>query len=617
VLCIAKNIFSGILVRMKLFRFIAAILFCLLPATHAQDADGRYVSIYNNIQQADNLASGGQPQDALNAYTEAKTKLEKFQKLFPNWDAGIVNYRMDDLEKKIAALKSQLAPKKIEFVEMAVTNQAAAQAQAQASELATRLQTAQLENQTLQAKLKEALATQPAAVDATELAAAQQQLRDLMKQNELLKAGTGTGQGTKPEKVVEKIVVQDTNKISQLQLQLAASARKYSDEHSRAQSLIQENTTLQKNLARGSSVSASLNVIQSENDRLKSQITALSAASQNAAAAGELAGKLKDARTQIASLQAEATLVSLEKAALENKVRKLSDQLAESAANFESRIGDLTQQRTDLLKKLEVASAKNSPGKVSDAIAQMAALNKEVETLRARIAVDESKAVPYAADELALFREAAPSMEPTKHSVRELPAGTVELVASAQRHFSNREFGAAEADYQKILDRDQNNGLALANLATIELQQNKLDAAERHIKAAIAQSPDDAYNLSTLGFLKFRQEKYDDALDALSRAAKIDPANPEIQNYLGVTLSHKGLRVQAETALRKALQLDTSYAPAHNNLAVIYLSQNPPMAQLARWHYQKALDAGQPRNAELEKSLAEKGAPVATEAPVQ
>ena len=95
----------------------------------------------------------------------------------------------------------------------------------------------------------------------------------------------------------------------------------------------------------------------------------------------------------------------------------------------------------------------------------------------------------------------------------------------------------------------------------------------------------------------------------MSKAAKLDPSNPEIENYLGVTLGHKGLRVQAETALRKAIQIDPNYGAAHNNLAVIYISETPPLAQLARWHYQKALDAGQPRNPELEGDLAAKGAP--------
>jgi Flp pilus assembly protein TadD len=161
------------------------------------------------------------------------------------------------------------------------------------------------------------------------------------------------------------------------------------------------------------------------------------------------------------------------------------------------------------------------------------------------------------------------------------------------------------------LQHDQNNGLVLANLAMIELEQGKLEEAEKHIKEAVAQSPDDAYNLSTLGYLKFRQEKYDEALDALSRAAKLDARNPEIQNYLGLTLGHKGLRAQAETALRKAVQLDPNYGAAHNNLAVIYISQQPPLAALARWHYQKALELGQPHNPDLEQLLDAKAPPAA------
>jgi len=42
---------------------------------------------------------------------------------------------------------------------------------------------------------------------------------------------------------------------------------------------------------------------------------------------------------------------------------------------------------------------------------------------------------------------------------------------------------------------------------------------------------------------------------------------------------------------------------------VIYISQVPPLVELARWHYQKALDAGQPHNPNLEQMLDAKGAP--------
>jgi predicted Zn-dependent protease len=449
----------------------------------------------------------------------------------------------------------------------------------------------------LQAKLKEALSSQPAAVDSGELARAQEQIRQLMKENDLLKTTSELDKST--------------NGLSGLRKQLANALDAYSAEQTRAQRLVDENAALQRDLKRsGGQDSTAVDLLRSENDRLKSQLSALQSAANDATAAGELAAKLKAANTQISSLQSTVTVVTLEKGALENKVKQLSAQVDElRAANFQGRIHDLVEQRDQLAKELADASRKN-PRKGAEQ--QLAALTNEMQSLRARLAVDEAKPVPYSADELALFRETppAPNANPVKRSIAELPSGSAELVASAQRHFSNHEFDAAESDYQKILDRDANNGLVLANLATIELQQGKLADAEKHITAALVQSPDDAYNLSTLGYLKFREEKYDDALDVLSHAAKIDPNNPEIQNYLGVTLSHKGLRVQAETALRKAIQINPLYAPAHNNLAVVYLNQTPPMPLLARWHYQKAIAAGQPRNPDLEKLLADKGAPI-------
>ena len=45
-----------------------------------------------------------------------------------------------------------------------------------------------------------------------------------------------------------------------------------------------------------------------------------------------------------------------------------------------------------------------------------------------------------------------------------------------------------------------------------------------------------------------------------------------------------------------------------HNLAVIYLSQQPPLLELARWHYQKALAAGVPKNPEWEKLFASRKA---------
>ncbi len=602
---------------MKLSWVAVVCLISLLPAARAQqEADEKYIAIYGVVQQAESQAETGEPQTALANLTEAQAQLQQFQKAYPDWNPAIINYRLEDLGKKIVALNARLAaataPRPAAPAQAAqIQATPSARVSTEEENLRAQLQSVQAENQALQARLKEALATQPAAIDSGELAKAQEQIRSLMKEKDLLKASAA--------------VDKNTNGIASLRRQLAEALDQYSAAHARGEQLMADNAALQRDLQRVGPDAGALDLLRSQNDRLKSQLAALQAAAADATAAGELAAKLKSANLQIASLQTTVqsantkisslqttvTVVTLEKGALEKKVKQLAAELeALRAANFEGRIRDLTEQRDELTKELANAGRKN-PRKNADAqLAQLAALTNEMQTLRARLAVAEAKPVPYSAEELALFRETAPQPNPSKRSIHELPSGTAELVVSAQRHFANKEFDAAEADYQRILERDQNNGLVLANLATIELQEEKFADAEQHITAALAQSPDDAYNLSTLGYLKFRQEKYDEALDTLSRAAKLDPNNPEIQNYLGVTLSHKGLRVQAETALRKAIQLNPLYAPAHNNLAVVYLNQTPAMPMLARWHYQKAIAAGQPRNPDLERLLADKGAPV-------
>ena len=374
-----------------------------------------------------------------------------------------------------------------------------------------------------------------------------------------------------------------------------------------------------------SSLRTQLQGLQSDNAMLQAKLKeALSAqpatgdTQELAKAQAQVLSLMKENDLLRASVTAETTNgaapadLSKARQALTDANQKLTEQtsrvdkLAQENQSLESAASVNALEKAALEKKLQQRQtpAASAPAETSD----------EVKTLRARLAVDEAQAVPFTPEELALLKSPAPALAASdagrKKTANKLPEGSAPLVAEAQNYFSTGDYDKAEADYRQILQTDPNNALALANLATIEMQENKLADAETHITAALAQNPDDAYNLSTIGFLKFRQQKFDEALDALSRAAKLDPENPQIQNYLGVTLSQKGLRVQAETALRKAIELAPNYGPAHNNLAVIYLGEKPPAPGLARWHYQKALDLGQPRNPELEKLLADLGTPV-------
>ena len=597
----------------------------LSPARAQQSADDQYLIIYSLMQRADALSSAGQARDALAGFVKVQNELQRFQKAYPDWNPRIVNFRLSYIAEKIAELTppasaTNAPPPTAETPAASLPAPSApavppatqADFEARLRALQAQVQSLQAGNANLESRLKEALAVQPATADPRELARAQAQVRSLMKENDLLKVSLAEGRGG-----AAALPLLDTNLVAQLRQALAEANSRRALEAARADGLAEENRTLQGRVQALLASPAAAEALRAENALLKQQMAELRAQATNAPRA-VLSPELAEARARISLLQSNAEVSLVERTALENRVRQLESGAkaptpVRNETENEARIRELTRERDDLLAKLGKANAELYGRKRPDAAAQIAELTDEVSVLRARLAVDEARAVPYTSEEPALFKQSAPPIanpSAEKKSIKSLPGGSAALVAEAQKYFANKEYDKAEDDYLQILRHDENNGLVLANLAAIEIQQNKLADAEKHIQAALAQAPNDAYNLSLLGYLKFQQEKYDDALNALSRAARLDPQNPEIENYLGVTLSHKGLRQQAETALRKAIQLDPNHAAAHNNLAVIYIGQQPPLPELARWHYEKALAAGQPRNPELEKLLAEKGAPV-------
>jgi predicted Zn-dependent protease len=282
-------------------------------------------------------------------------------------------------------------------------------------------------------------------------------------------------------------------------------------------------------------------------------------------------------------------------------------------ANAETakRLKQLESERDTLQSKLEAANKEAASRKASKSATKSKNVDTQLVSLQAKLQIYEAHAVPYTTEELALLKSpsaqlAAVNDASQKKVNQELPAGSKELLAEAQKAFSTRQLDKAEEKYQELAHQTDHNVYVLANLAAIQLERNKLDEAEKTIKQALEVAPDDGYSLSILGRLKFRQQKYDEAIESLSRAAQTDSQNAEIQNYLGIALSQKGMRGPAETALRKAIQLQPGYGEAHHNLAVAYASQKPPLIELAKWHYQKSLALNSPRSPELEKMLEQK-----------
>jgi hypothetical protein len=638
-------------------RSLALVLTLVLSilCARADVLDDQYVRIYNLIQEADLLNSNGQLNQSLSKYLEAQNALQKFHRINPDWNPKVVNFRLNYLTTKVAAASAQpISADKSAKTATASTNTTnsalSAQLEHQLNSLKDQVHQLQSEKIILESKLKESFSAQPAAIDPRELTKTQDQVKSLQKENDLLKVTVG-------QQKVRLATTYDAKAFEQTKQALSEANRKLAEQTDKATTLAQEKAALQNKVntmvpsewnaaaleatrkaledanrqladqrqlstklatekeslqsrLKGMNVdNETLAALKAENEVLKKQVTDLRSGQSDATT------KLAQAQAEIASLRSDKEVLRLEKVTLESRVKQLlaapavaANPLPPENKQDVAKIKQLQLDKDDLQQKLDTANKELASRNKKGDSARVLEMENQIAALRARLEVFEARQVPYTPEELALFQRpeinlTEATVKSAKKSVKDLPPGSAALVVQAQRDFAAHDMDKAEAKYLQVLRQDEKNGAVLANLAAIQLEMNRLDEAEKHIRQALATDPDDAYSLSILGYLKFRQEKYDDALDALSRAAKLDPQNAQIQNYLGITLGQKGMRGAAETALRKAIQLEPNHASAHHNLAVIYLTQKPPLVELAKWHYQKALANGHPRNSDLEKLL--------------
>lgn len=654
----------------KLLTFVAAILALGLLGACGQNTEDQYIRIYGLIQDGDRLVAESKENEAMARYQEARTYLQGLQKGNPGWNEKVVKFRLTYLARQIETLAAKAQPPAQIISEGNVPGTGSKLATAggipeleqQVGALRDQLKQLQGDKASLELKLKEALAVQPAAVDPRELAKVESRIQSLQKENELLKVtldqekSRGTPAAEAAALGAAKLALEESNtrlasekargdkleqeqkalksqlgkltpstwnaaEIEKIQKELGVATNQIKEQKEMITRLTAERGALQTRLKSVSADVEAATALRQENDLLKKQLASLKAASAAKGRNGDLAVQLTEVRAQVAALQSERQVLQLEKTALENRVKQL---VASSGGapvapaipppyqpEDPSRIKQLEKERRELESQLAAARKELAARKGKTAVAGTPDLEKQVASLQARLQVLEAAPVPYTAAELALFTPAAskPSAQgAVKSSTATPPSGTSEMVAEARRLTAAKQYDKAEETYQEVLKRDQNNAYTLANLASIQIEAGKLAEAEKNAMRATAQAPEDPFAISVLGHLRYQQGKYDEAFEAFSRAAQLDPKSADIQNFLGVALSQKGLRSSAQTAFRKAIQLSPDYADAHQNLAVSYLGQSPPLVELARYHYQKALATGFPRSEAFEKELDSKKA---------
>jgi Flp pilus assembly protein TadD len=561
-----------------LWIFWAVVVLLAPRPARCQTPDDRYLRIYSQLEEADKLKTGGQAREAVTKYLEAQVAIKDLQRTYPDWNANLVAFRLSYISSRLEPLTKKVAANPESSNENAPA-EPASQAD-QLKELEGQIAQFAAQNALLEAKLREALSVQPAASDPRELAKAEQRVKALQKERDLLAV---------------------TLEQARLQSPGAGGGKPTAAE------------SKQELVTQGAVVS----VLRKQNEELQKQISQL-----NVKLGGGRAVNPQETlslRETVAELEARNRVMREEQTAMENRLmdfvrrhgeggaakeRELQLQLVEARAAA----ARAERERDELIQKLNGVTKELNQRDGNAAAPRTKELEQELEAIRAKLHIFEAKAVPYTAEELALFKQAPikvaaeqTNAPPAQKKTYEIPPGAGPLVAEAQRAIDGGRLAEAEKKYLEVLRQDENNVHILANLGAVQIDLAKTADAEATLKKALQTDGDHAASLYLLGGLKLEQGKYEDALELLSRSAQIAPELAQTQYYLGKALIQKGDRAPAEAALRKAIQLKPGWGDAHYLLAVLYATQQPNFKELAQYHYKKAIAGGAGRNLELEK----------------
>lgn len=98
-----------------------------------------------------------------------------------------------------------------------------------------------------------------------------------------------------------------------------------------------------------------------------------------------------------------------------------------------------------------------------------------------------------------------------------------ELIENGKKFYMKNRHSEAMIQFQKALEKDPNNLVAVFNLGIIYLEREEQELAMKQFEKALELKPDDYKSLCNLGGIYYKLGKIKEAFDILNRAIAINP----------------------------------------------------------------------------------------------
>lgn len=117
----------------------------------------------------------------------------------------------------------------------------------------------------------------------------------------------------------------------------------------------------------------------------------------------------------------------------------------------------------------------------------------------------------------------------------------------------NGDVAKARESYETVLEENQKSVDAILGLARLDLLGGRPEQAERRFKEAMSVAPSSAEAIEATGQFYLSQERYDEAVQVLTRGVELAPANRRMRQRLAIALARQGNLTAAEAHFVEAV----------------------------------------------------------------
>lgn len=224
--------------------------------------------------------------------------------------------------------------------------------------------------------------------------------------------------------------------------------------------------------------------------------------------------------------------------------------------------------------------------------------------LRNRGATPAPAATPTNPDVAATATTAtSPANQPVARRRTETTASIYKTVADGNDALRKGQLQEARALFSSALQQDESLISAQLGLAYCAYQLDDTKEARQRVRAILRQNPSQAQAISLRGLLNLQDGKLTSALDDTARAVELEPEDGQLRKFHGIVLQEARRTEQALEEMRAAVRLSPLDGEALINVAILLARSEPPQWAEAKSFYQRALAAGEERDAQLDALL--------------